>query len=387
MMETKTHTVHFTLGENFGRIIVKIAREHLTMNLNPNKALSAIQDSLVGCPRDIALKILSGELIITTDKDKVSVNVSKYTPDMKDLYPPFYIEEWAGQQILNMREDAEEWINALNHLRKAIIDADGEFKITVSYDRLLRFFYDGDSENLIDPFMDGSEDNILANIKTTINGVRKFSEMAFKKMAVIEWLGKAYPGEIPDGFVMPYQVRDLNTQLTTLLFDDKSVKQEIARRNYRFDLLYRFLQSERDIAKTLNNGIIQPVEITDNYDAGWLSPSGDFYGLNGEYANMLHIQIADALLQARVIPNEVDCNADVWLEEKGWVKIHGDIIHYDGYSQKPMVRITEKQREQLVRYGNVCHRGFLKFGYRFNQISMIMFSSIEPLMLGKLFEL
>ncbi len=72
---------------------------------------------------------------------------------------------------------------------------------------------------------------------------------------------------------------------------------------------------------------------------------------------------------------------------KGWVKIHGDIIHYDGYSQKPMVRITEKQREQLVRYGNVCHRGFLKFGYRFNQISMIMFSSIEPLMLGKLFEL
>ena len=58
-METKTHTVHFTLGENFGRVIVKIAREHLTMNLNPNKALSAIQDSLVGCPRDIALKIPS----------------------------------------------------------------------------------------------------------------------------------------------------------------------------------------------------------------------------------------------------------------------------------------------------------------------------------------
>lgn len=106
-----------------------------------------------------------------------------------------------------------------------------------------------------------------------------------------------------------------------------------------------------------------------------------------KYVNNIDIQIADALLQARVIPNEVDCNADVWLEEKGWVKIHGDIIHYDGYSQKPMVRITEKQREQLVRYGNVCHRGFLKFGYRFNQISMIMFSSIEPLMLGKLFEL
>ena len=352
-MEPKTHKVHFTLGENFGRVVVGIAREHLTINLDPNKALATIMDSLVGCPRDIALGILSGELIITTDTDKVSVNVSKYTPDMKDLYPPFYIEEWAGQQILNMREDATDWGKALNRLREAIIDADGEFNIMVSYDRLLRFFYDGDSENLIDPFMDGSEDNILANIKATINGVRKFSELAFRKMAVIEWLGKAYPGEIPDGFVMPHQVRDLNTQLSILLFNDKAVK----------------------------------TEITDNYDAGWLSPSGVFYGLNGEYANMLHIQIADALMQARVIPREADCNADVWLEENGWVKIHGNIIHYDGYSQNPKVRITEKQREELVRYGNVCHRGLLKFGYKFNLISMPIFSSIEPLMLGKLFEL
>lgn len=386
-MATQTDTLHFTLGENFGRVIVGIAREHLTINLDPNKALSTIQDSLIGCSREFALEILSGKLIITTNPDKVSITVTNWTPDLKDLYPPFYIEEWAGDQILKMREDAEEWINALNHLRNAIIEADGEFKITVSYDRLLRFFYDGDSENLIDPFMYGSEDNILANIKTTINGVRKFSEMAFKKMAVIEWLGKAYPGEIPDGFVMPYQVRDLNTQLSTLLFDDKSVKQEIARRNYRFDLLDRFLQSERDIAEMLNKGIIEPVEITDNYDAGWLSPSGDFYGLNGEYANMLHIQIADALMQARVIPSYADCNADVWLEENGWVKIHGNIIHFDGYSQKPIVRLTEKQREELLRYGNVCHKGFLKFGYRFNLISMPKFSSIEPLMIGKLFEL
>lgn len=385
-METKTHKVHFTLGENFGRVVVGIAREHLTINLDPNRALSTIMDSLIGCPRDIALGILSGELIITTDTDKVSVNVSKYTPDMKDLYPPFYIEEWAGQQILNMREDATDWSKALNQLREAIIDADGEFNIMVSYDKLLRFFYDGDSENLIDPFMDGSEDNILANIKTTIKGVRKFSELAFRKMAVIEWLGKAYPGEIPDGFVMPHQVRDLNTQLSILLFNDKAVKAEIARRKYRDNLLDSFLQSEREIGETIKRGI-QPVEITDNYDAGWLSPSGVFYGLNGEYANMLHIQIADALIQARVIPSEADCNADVWLEENGWVKIHGNIIHYDGYSQKPKVRITEKQREELVRYGNVCHRGFLKFGYRFNLISMPMFSSIEPLMLEKLFEL
>ena len=48
----KTRKVHFTLGESAGQLIVSIAREHLIYSLNPDKALKAIKDSLVGCPTE-----------------------------------------------------------------------------------------------------------------------------------------------------------------------------------------------------------------------------------------------------------------------------------------------------------------------------------------------
>lgn len=54
----RTEKVHFTLGERAGQLIVDIAREHLIYSLNPDKALKAIKDSLIGCPTETALDIL-----------------------------------------------------------------------------------------------------------------------------------------------------------------------------------------------------------------------------------------------------------------------------------------------------------------------------------------
>ncbi len=44
---------------------------------------------------------------------------------------------------------------------------------------------------------------------------------------------------------------------------------------------------------------LKPVEITEGYDAGWLSPDGDFYGLNRSVGNMLHLNIAERLLASK----------------------------------------------------------------------------------------
>lgn len=60
----KTEYLHFTLGENAGRLLVDIAREHLLYSYNPQKALETITSSLTGCPKDIALDIIIGKLIL-----------------------------------------------------------------------------------------------------------------------------------------------------------------------------------------------------------------------------------------------------------------------------------------------------------------------------------
>lgn len=51
---------------------------------------------------------------------------------------------------------------------------------------------------------------------------------------------------------------------------------------------------------------IQPVSITDNYNAGWLSRDGTYYGMNGSYANMLHLSLADAIRKRMIVENGVD---------------------------------------------------------------------------------
>ena len=80
---------------------------------------------------------------------------------------------------------------------------------------------------------------------------------------------------------------------------------------------------------------IQPVSITDNYNAGWLSRDGTYYGMNGSYANMLHLSLADAIRKRMIVENGVDPlkgfpgkSMDTWLCEQGWVKIHDDHILY-----------------------------------------------------------
>lgn len=85
------------------------------------------------------------------------------------------------------------------------------------------------------------------------------------------------------------------------------------------------------------NGIIKK-DILDGYDAGWLSPNGEFYGANGETSAMIHMRLAEQIFKgnnvyaARMAKDEVSewsgiNSPDYWLEKNGWIKIHHDEIY------------------------------------------------------------
>lgn len=392
-METKK--VHFTLGEGAGQIIVNIAREHLMYSLNPDKSLKAIKDSLIGCPTEIALDILLGKLILITNEDKVSFNAIQYTPEMKKEFPMLDIEKWAENELLKMKRIAREWDSALLQFRNAIIKNSGRFDFTVKYDHLVKYFYDGDAENLIE-----LDDDMVSNIKFTVVGIKNFFGDCFKTLSVIEWLYKAYPGYIPDGYThLPVDVRGLNTRLMELMYGDSEVEQYIRRNTINMKMLDNYLNSQREIDKTIDQGI-KPVDITGGYSAGWLAPDGSYYALNGDIANMLHNQIADALAAAGIIPigspkngDSIDNrkNPDVWLEQHGWVKIHGNWILYDGWNlhrlRKQNIPITQQQVDQICKYGKLCYDGVLHLGYNKEPISAARIELTDIPMLKRYFEL
>jgi len=82
----------------------------------------------------------------------------------------------------------------------------------------------------------------------------------------------------------------------------------------------------------INNGILKK-DIMDGYDAGWLSPDGEFYGGDGDTSAMIHMDLAEQIFNAphnkyaiQMIKDGVsimDINSpEQWLTSHGWIKIH-----------------------------------------------------------------
>lgn len=131
-----------------------------------------------------------------------------------------------------------------------------------------------------------------------------------------------------------------------------------------------------------NQTELEPVEITEGYDAGWLSPDGDFYGLNGSTENLLHLNISERLLASKKIPVKEMRTPGWWLEENGWVKIYHDWILFSGsfYGKT----LTEAQIDKLYRYGQACCEGVLLLGTSQEPITAARLRETEPIMLNKL---
>lgn len=118
----------------------------------------------------------------------------------------------------------------------------------------------------------------------------------------------------------------------------------------------------------------------------------------GEIANMLHNKLADRLLDAHIIPwghalqdgGKRMENPDRWLEEHGWVKIHGPLVQYEGYARSTYrkdgpIPLTDQQIEALCAYGDRCCDGILSLGHAGNHVRVSRFRATEPLMLHKYF--
>jgi hypothetical protein len=161
------------------------------------------------------------------------------------------------------------------------------------------------------------------------------------------------------------------------------------------------LPTLENIVRVSSLEIEKPVDITNNYSGGWLAPNGDFYGMDGEYEDMIHEQLSDKMLELGLIPEDECCdNPDGWLADNGWVKIHFDWVLYDGYLRAkrtktqdvfnmPVIQaipMTDLQRKQIALYGKLCYGGVLKFGLAKNKISIARFEMIEAPMIWKLFD-
>lgn len=343
-------------------MLQRIAWEKLTEKYNPREAVEIITKSLPGCTEGMAVDILDGKIILGEDEATQEV---LGTPGAGGKF-----NDWIREQRIHLEEEAKEWVEALERLRRTIADAGGKFEFSVRYPELISYL-SGDKDAGL---LDYPRSNVVEEIKGAIEGAKNFFVKVSEVYEVIVWMCDALN---MSRVILPDPILSMHTILDSLMCSDPEVEASIRKQDFQKQRLSEWMEEREE-----NQTELEPVEITEGYDAGWLSPDGDFYGLNGSTGNLLHLNIAERLLASKKIPVKEMRNPDRWLEENGWVKVHHDWILFSGsfYGKT----LTEAQIEKLYRYGQVCHRGVLRLGTAQTQITAVRFRATEPIMLNKL---
>jgi hypothetical protein len=386
-----TETLHFRVAEDAGKLIMNIAQEHLIYNYDPQKAMKAITDSLTGCPTDLALQILKGDMVVLVDVDEQMFYVDDRNEVEHSNFPKIDVIEWYKRQVNDIVNNGKE----LKETIKIFLSKNGNKYMHKTY-----------SFKQIVEFANGNEDDILEDLRnceeieqTTLllKVTKAYIEKSMKLEKVLVTLEKWYPQEFEERLndydliyigncnIIPLVVREFSNLLNTDLREILKEEEE----------LHSFIDAQINNDKVISKGI-EPVNIMDNYSAGWLAPNGDFYGLNGEIANMLHNSIADALREIGIVPNneEYEVNADSYLNKEGWVRIHGNYILFEGFYNShfnmPNITMTPIQIKKIYEYGALCHNGMLKIGLMQEYISAIRFKDMsenDPNSIEKFFKL
>ena len=356
----------FTIGKGFGQRLQRIAWEKLTEKYNPRGAVEIITKSLPGCTEGMAVDILDGKIILGEDEATQEVTG---TPGAGGKF-----NDWIRAQRVLLEEEAKEWVEVLERLRQTIADAGGKFEFTVRYPELVSYISGCEDAGLLDNPHSGT----VEQIKGVVEGANGFFVRVGEVYEVIVWMCDALN---TSRVILPDPILSMHTILDSLACSDPEVEASIRKQDFQKQRLSEFMENEKKIEE-YHQTELEPVEITDGYDAGWLSPDGDFYGLNGSVGNLLHLNIAERLLASKKIPVKEMRNPDRWLEENGWVKVHHDWILFSGsfYGKT----LTEAQIDKLYRYGQACCKGVLLLGTSQEPIAAVRLRATEPLMLNKL---
>lgn len=368
-----TETLHMKIGSNLGEILLDIAQNNIE-NGNVEKAITTYTDSLQGFTKEYALMCLKNEAVLTVDEENQVMDLQDDPELLKEN--AHLIHDW--NLILKNKKNL---LNSIRDKRMHIMDNfnklySGRIE-DYSIIEMMQRYYSNDELRMVgihniaariigakdSKILDHGNDNpqskwnILCDkmeyednpdvpkchkvLYWTVEYVKTI-KLLHKEFILFD---KLYHFLIDNGLAkrLPFIEATAEAICDTLnRFADTSTGYYHPLCNtglyeYKNTLTEELLHTTFG-KEFLRYGIIKK-NIMDGYDAGWLSPEGDFYGGNGETSSMIHLNIANQIFNASCNPiavkmmkdgiSEFGCadSPDYWLEKNGWIKIH----HEDCY--------------------------------------------------------
>ncbi len=377
----------FSLGDNIGEILLDIAQNKIKKG-DFEGAIRTYTDSFEGFTRDYALKVLKNEVVIVVTDNGANVTLTSDEDSIKENAD--LIVDW-NYTIKKMLEDLNESGLFINNIRNKVhIDLNNYclYEIVSSLgDEYLDPVY-----TLVARYIGGEKLN-LPKFPVLSHLISKGDDYFYSKNVDEEMTAREKKAYAILKYVdcIKYMHRDfvtLNNMYNSLLnngFIQRVPMFEDTMENVLCNYLVPFCDTEKgynhpmcdekiiklkesmydDISKTpigkeyIENGIVAK-NILDGYDAGFLSPDGTFYGMNGDKNELLHVQLIDMLSEKLIKKSDSHFDTEYEVMKKGYMKIHDNNIYgfYGLKNDKEMLYCpTEKQIDLICQYANKFYDG------------------------------
>lgn len=374
-------TLHFTVGPLIGEHLLEIAQTNIS-NGNVEYGANVYKMAFAGFTDELTLKVLKNQLVVITDEDGEGIHLTDKENEIKAN----------AHNIFDWKRIIDEKDNNLYELRKNLIKTENDFHkyyngdiLDYSMLEMMERYYNDEEMQVMsgkaniaaricghpeckicdkgssNPWsvwerLEGQCESYLADIDEYGESDMPFPPAKWELILyltvrynkLIRMLQKEYLSFEPlyfflveNGFIkkIPFMEITMESVIEHLKrFADTS-------KGYYHPLcntglydykenLYKDILNTRIGKEYCRNGIIKK-DIMDGYDAGWLSPDGEFYGANGETSEMIHLNIVNKIFKGNsVYANRMNKDGikeyggidspEHWLEKHGWIKIHHD---------------------------------------------------------------
>jgi hypothetical protein len=396
------------IGSNLPELLLSISQEHI-LNGDVEKGIETYTESLCGFTKEYALMILKNKAVLVVDEDEQTVNLND--DETLRMNNQDHIYDWnviLGDQLNSLndwkkvRNDCKENFEQIHGMRPRDIEnyslkemmleyySEDELRNGVGVHNLAAKLIKGD-DFAWNQYGNGSNvwDHLCGNVESDdsefyeealywtveyVNAIRNLHKefIKFYKLyhfLVENGLGDRIPQIENDAEGVCYILKGFSDpnkgyyhgMCNAELYD------------YKEKIIDDLMGTTWGKEYLQNNYIFKDIE--DGYDAGWLSPEGEFIGANGETASMIHMYLAEDIWKgnskygAQMDKDGVtiygSTSPERWLETHGWLKVHHDEIY--GYfrwnkdpkedDEKQLYCPTETQIELICKYVDKYYDG------------------------------
>ena len=323
-----SNTLHMKVGSNLGNVLLDIAQTNISKG-DIKKGIDTYVNGLCGFTKEYALMCLKNQAVLVTDKDGEGVTLKDdeklivenahnildweliITNRMTDMYNIMQslhrtandfmalyrgnIEDYSILEMMERYFSKDELATIGKHNLAACIIGSSDCKLHEKYSN--------SAWGKIEYAME-SEDNDLSKWEKILYYTVHYNRLI--RMLHKDYMNfeNMYLFLVENGFInKPERIEHMIEMVMQILwkFSDTSTGYCHPRCNTG---LYEYKKKlADDLIKTrfgnefAKNGIRQK-DIMDGYDAGWLSPDGEFYGDNGDTSAMIHMNLAEQIFNA-----------------------------------------------------------------------------------------